>query len=134
MPHYPKKSKSFSTQWTSHVQCKAVVHKSDCSGASLNIFEQIILEWIYNTLEMKMDWFNFLHRILMRPAPLHHLGILFLKTNLNIHFQVSDCGPSDFNLNGNTVDLVNEPSVPADSTEFHPFINGICINYIILQC
>ena len=66
----------------SHVQCKAVVHKSDRSGASLNIFKQIILEWIYNTLEMKMDWFNSLHRILTRPAPLHHLGILFLKTNL----------------------------------------------------
>jgi hypothetical protein len=59
-------------------------------------------------------------------------------------FQVSDWGPSDFDLDGNAEpipadldssesDLGDERSVPADSTEFHPLINGMYINYIILQ-
>ena len=51
----------------------------------------------------------------------------FSQNEPDIHFQVSDHGPSDFDLDGNA-----EP-IPADSTEFHPLINGMYIIYIILQ-
>jgi hypothetical protein len=40
----------------------------------------------------------------------------------DIHFQGSDLGPCDFDLDGNA-----EP-IPADSTEFHPLINGMYFN------
>ena len=58
----------------------------------------------------------------------------------NAHF--SDRGHSDFNLDGDAEPILDpsvrdsgdEGSVPADSTEFHPLINGMYINYyIILQ-
>jgi len=38
----------------------------------------------------------------------------------------SDSGPCDFDLDDNT-----EP-ISADSTEFHPLINGMYFNYIII--
>jgi hypothetical protein len=60
----------------------------------------------------------------------------------DIHAHFSDRGHSDFNLDGNA-EPVSDPSecnsgdegsVPADSTEFHPLVNGMYINYyIILQ-
>jgi hypothetical protein len=50
----------------------------------------------------------------------------------------SDWGPSDFDLpvDGNAEPIPadldwDEQSVPADSTEFHPLINGMYIKYII---
>jgi hypothetical protein len=72
----------------------------------------------------------------------------FSQDEANIHFRFSDWGPSDINMDGNRdtadldssdSDLGNEQSVPspspADSTEIHPFINGMyinCVIYIIL--
>ena len=44
----------------------------------------------------------------------------------DIQFQGSDLGPCDIDLDGNA-----EP-IPADSTEFHPFINGMYFNYIVI--
>ena len=60
------------------------------------------------------------------------------------HFQVSDQGPSDFDSDSNAglipvdldpleSDLGDGRSVLADSTEFHPLINGMYINCVILQ-
>ena len=68
-------------------QFKAVVHKSDRVGASLNMFKQSILEWIYNTREMNVISFNSHHQILTSPAPqppLHRPRIAILKTNLTL--------------------------------------------------
>jgi hypothetical protein len=76
------------------------------------------------------------------PPPLN----AFSQDERDIQFQleVSDWGgPSDFDLYGNAEsipadidpsesDLGDERSVPADSTEFHPLINGMYINCIIL--
>ena len=67
----------------------------------------------------------------------------FSQDEPDIHFRASDWGPSDFdldddaepiptNLDSSESDL-GDGSVPADSTEFHPLINGMYINYIILQ-
>ena len=42
----------------------------------------------------------------------------------DFHFGGSDLGPGDLDLDGNA-----EP-IPADSTEFHPLINGMYFNYI----
>lgn len=61
----------------------------------------------------------------------------------DIDFRVSDRGDSS-DLDGNAEsihahldplesDIGDELSVPADSTEFHPLINGKYINYFILQ-
>jgi hypothetical protein len=49
------------------------------------MFEQSILEWIYNTQEMNMIMFNSLRQILIGPAPqpsLHRLQMPILKANL----------------------------------------------------
>jgi hypothetical protein len=62
----------------------------------------------------------------------------------DIHFRFSDRDPSDFDLDDDAEpipadldtsesDLGDERSIPAASTEFHPLINGMYINYIILQ-
>jgi hypothetical protein len=133
MPRYPKKSKSFSTQRTfpCPVQgCRTQIRsqwgftqhiRANHSGMDLQYpgNEDGLVQFPSSDIDETSS-----------PPPSRNP---FSQDEPNIHFQVSDCGPSDFNLNGNTVDLVNEPSVPADSTEFHPFINGMCINYIILQ-
>ena len=69
----------------------------------------------------------------------------FSQNEPDTYFRVSDCqtDPSDFDLDGDgepiPADLNSSESdrpsvqVPADSTEFHPLINGRYINYIILQ-
>ena len=67
----------------------------------------------------------------------------FSQEEPDIHFRASDWGPSDFdldddakpiptNLDSSESDL-GDGSVPADSTEFHPLINSMYNNYIILQ-
>lgn len=69
------------------VRFKAVVHKSDRAGASLNMFKQSILEWIYNTREMIVISFNSHHQILASLAPQpppHRLRTAILKMNLTL--------------------------------------------------
>lgn len=75
------------------------------------------------------------------PPPLNALS----QDEPDIDVRVSDWGDrSDFDLDGDAEsipahldplesDIGDEQSVPADSTEFHPLINGMYINYIILQ-
>ena len=68
----------------------------------------------------------------------------FSQGEPDIHALFSDSRPSDFDLDSNAEpipadldplehDLGDKGSVPADSTEFHLLINGMYINYIILQ-
>jgi hypothetical protein len=75
------------------------------------------------------------------PPPLNALS----QDEPDIDVRVSDWGDrSDFDLDGDAESIPahldplesnigDEQSVPADSTEFHPLINGMYINYIILQ-
>ena len=142
MPRYPKKSKSFPTQqtfpcpvqgcrtqvrshwgFTKHVRAKHSGMDLQYPGTdSDNRLAQFFSSDIDETSSPPPS-----------PNP-------FSQDELNIPLQVSDFGPSDFNLDSNSADLDssesdsgNEQSVPADSTEFHPLINGMYINYIILQ-
>ena len=62
----------------------------------------------------------------------------FSQDEPNIDFPVSDWDPSDFDLDGGAetipVDLPSSSeSDLGDSTEFHPLINGMYINYFTLQ-
>jgi hypothetical protein len=67
----------------------------------------------------------------------------FSQDEPDIHTHFSDWSPSDFDLDANAEPipanldpsdhgLGDEGSVPADSTDFHPLINGMYINYHVI--
>ena len=154
MPRYPKKSTLFSTQPTQQTfpcpveGCRTRVRsrwgftqhlRANHPGMDI---QYPLAENEGNSVEVPSSDIDQTSSESPPPSP-NTFSQLEDEPDTGNHARFSDWGPADFDLDGNTEpvpadldpsehDLKDEESVPAASIEFHPLINGMYINYVIL--